>query len=69
MPAYKVSYKLRRDISPLSPREAEDVDPFDTRIVTSDAQRAISALVNDLKAEGVIGSKGDVKILEVKIVP
>lgn len=68
MAAYEVSYKFRDDIAGLSPTEAEAVTPAVDRVAASDATRAISGLINGLKAGSVIGSKSDIKVLEVKVV-
>lgn len=69
MPAYKVSYRLHRDTGDMNPREVSELEPRVARVVASDAQRAISSLVNDFKADSLIGSKADVKFLEVRMIP
>lgn len=53
----------------MTPREVSELHPRAARVVASDAQRAISSMVNDLKADGIIGSKADVKFLEVRMIP
>jgi hypothetical protein len=47
----------------------DEIRPRVARVVASDAQRAISSLVNDLKGDGIINSKADVKFLEVRVIP
>lgn len=69
MPAYGVSYRLHRDTGDMTPRMVDEIRPREARVVASDAQRAISSLVNDLKGDGIINSKADVKFLEVRVIP
>lgn len=69
MAAYHVSYRLRSETLNLTPREVEENPPRVTRIVASDAQRAISSVVNRLKEASVIASKSDIKFLEVRVAP
>ena len=69
MPAYRVSYRLRQDTCDMDSREVSELEPRVDRVVASDAQRAISSLVNDFKADGTISSKADVKFLEVRVIP
>lgn len=69
MPAYSVSYRLHRDTGDMTPRMVDEMVPRVARVVASDAQRAISSLVNGLKEDGIINSKADVKFLEVRIIP
>lgn len=69
MTAFSVSFRLRADAKEMTASEVESIEPYDVRVIASDAQRAISTLVNTLKANGDITSKADVKILEVKVVP
>lgn len=69
MPAYKVSYRLHRETGDMTPREVSELKPREERVVASDAQRAISSLVNDFKADGIINSKADIKFLEVRMIP
>lgn len=69
MTAFAVSFRLRADSKDMTASEAEQIEPYDVRVIASDAQRAISTLVNTLKANGDITSKADVKILEVRVVP
>ncbi|ATW58468.1 hypothetical protein SEA_ZION_68 [Corynebacterium phage Zion] len=69
MPAYSVSYRLHRETGDMTPREVIELEPRVERVVASDAQRAISSLVNDLKGDGIINSKADVKFLEVRMIP
>lgn len=65
---YLISYHLRSNIDGLSAKEAKEHQPLTSRVAASNATRAISSLVNDLKATGDINSKGDVIILEAKVV-
>lgn len=69
MPAYSVSYRLRQETGDMNSREVSELEPRVERVVASDAQRAISSLVNDFKGDGIINSKADVKFLEVRLVP
>ena len=69
MTAFAVTYRLRAETKDLSPSEAEALNTHCKRIVASDAQRAISSLVNQMKRDGEIITKTDVKVLEVKVIP
>lgn len=69
MAAYEVSYKYRDVLEGLTPREADLVAPEVRRVSSSNAQRAISSLTNDLKANGRVRSKGEIVIAEVRLVP
>lgn len=68
MAAYNVSWKLRDEIREYSASEKEEWSPNVDRVSASDAQRAISRVVNDLKSNGAIRSKADIIILEAKVV-
>lgn len=69
MRIYSLPYRLKQDKTGLTPREVDQIEPRHARVVATTAQRAISALTNDLKAQGAIGSKADVEIIEAKLVP
>lgn len=69
MAAYEVSYKYRDVLEGLTPKEADLVAPEVRRVSSSNAQRAISSLTNDLKANGRVRSKGEIVIVEVRLVP
>lgn len=69
MTAFAVSFRLRADSKDMTASEVENIEPYDVRVIAFDAQRAISTLVNTLKANGDITTKADVKILEVRVVP
>lgn len=69
MTAFAVSFRLRADSKGMTASEVENIEPYDVRVIAFDAQRAISTLVNTLKANGDITTKADVKILEVRVVP
>lgn len=67
MTVYTVSYKLREDFEALDARATAELPPLEFRVKAFDATRAISALINSLKANSVVSSKGEVVILEVKV--
>lgn len=69
MAAYEVSYKYRDVLEGLTQREADLVAPDVRRISSSNAQRAISSLTNELKDSCRIRSKGEIVIAEVRLVP
>lgn len=68
MAAYNVSYTLRNETESLTGADREEYQPNIRRVAASDAQRAISKLVNEMKTDGEIQTKSDVKILEAKVV-
>lgn len=68
MTCYEISFKYRRDIEGLSNAEKATVTPRRMRVQASNLTRAISSVVNELKAEGSIDGKADVIILEGKVV-
>lgn len=65
---YLITYRLRNDIADLSASEIGATDPKHRRTRASNATRAISAVVNDLKNAGEISGKADIVILEAKVV-
>lgn len=72
---YQVSYLLNSDLAVVdgatdSEKKANHrlYHVHDEFVLTSNATRAISAVVNLLKERGKINGKADVKILEVKLV-
>lgn len=69
MAAYEVSYKYRDVLEGLTSKEADLVAPEVRRVSSSNAQRAISSLTNELKDSGRIRSKGEIVIAEVRLVP
>lgn len=66
---YLVKYKRRKELETWKTQgiDGDLKPPTARRVKASDATRAISRLVNDLKASGDIYSKGDVKIIEVSV--
>lgn len=68
MAAYNVTYHFRNDLKNLGAAEAEEFVPRETRVSASDATRAQSKVVNQLVNVGEIDGKGDIKIVETKIV-
>lgn len=68
MTCYEISFKYRRDIEGLSNAEKATTKPRRMRVQASNLTRAISSVVNELKAEGIIDGKADVIILEGKVV-
>lgn len=66
--AYAVSYTLRSEEADKTPAEVATIEPTVVRVKASNATRAISAVVNQLKDEGVISGKGDAVIKEAKVV-
>ena len=69
MAAYEVSYKYRDVLEGLTAKESDLVAPEVRRVSSSNAQRAISSLTNELKGSGRIRSKGEIVIAEVRLVP
>ena len=63
---YAVSYKLRNN--DLSDKEFALIAPQIMRVRASNATRAISAAINQLKSAGHISSKAEVVILEARVV-
>ena len=70
MANYTVAYKLHKDKAEyeLSDKEFEVMEPTLRRVSASNATRAISSIVNDLKRDHTIGTKNDVVIVEAKVV-
>lgn len=68
MAAYNVSYTLRKETENLTGASREEHQPNIRRVAASDAQRAISKIVNEMKNDGEIQSKADIKVLEAKVV-
>lgn len=68
MAAYNVSYTLRKETENLTGASREEYQPNIRRVAASDAQRAISKIVNEMKNDGEIQSKADIKVLEAKVV-
>lgn len=64
---YNILFKLRKDLEGLSATESLELKPSVRRVKASNATRAISSVVNDLKAAGVITGKGDIVVLEAKV--
>lgn len=63
---YAISYKLRNN--DLSEKEFALLAPQVMRVRASNATRAISAAINQLKSAGRISSKAEVVILEARVV-
>lgn len=63
---YAVSFKVRQ--ADLSKADFDILEPEVARVRASNATRAISQVVNNLKAEGRIQGKADVVIVEAKVV-
>lgn len=63
---YAISYKLRNN--DLSDKEFALLAPQVMRVRASNATRAISAAINQLKSAGRISSKAEVVILEARVV-
>ncbi len=63
---YAISYKLRNN--ELSDKEFALLAPQVMRVRASNATRAISTAINQLKSAGHISSKAEVVILEARVV-
>ena len=63
---YVVSYKLRNN--ELSEREFALLNPQVMRVRASNATRAISTAINQLKSAGHISSKAEIVVLEARVV-
>ena len=63
---YAISYKLRN--SELSEREFALLAPQVMRVRASNATRAISTAINQLKSAGHISSKAEIVVLEARVV-
>ena len=63
---YAISYNLRN--SELSDKEFALLAPQVMRVRASNATRAISTAINQLKSAGHISSKAEVTILEARVV-
>lgn len=68
MANYLVRYNFRSDLKDLSNSDKALVKPEEARIGASSATRAISAVLNDLKAEGAISSRSEVIVAEAVVV-
>lgn len=66
MAAYLVQYHLRDNIRGLSQSEVEALWPTNIRVSATEVPRAISSVVNDLKANGTIVTKSDIKIVNCR---
>ena len=66
--AYAVSYTLRSEEADKTPAEVATIEPTVVRVKATNATRAISTVVNQLKNDGVISGKGDVIVKEAKVV-
>lgn len=66
MAAYLVQYHLRKDIRDLSPSEIESLWPTNARVSATEVPRAVSRVINDLKANGTIVTKSDIKIVNCR---
>lgn len=66
--AYAVSYTLRSAEAGKTPAEVATIEPTVVRVKASNATRAISAVVNQLKNDGTIDGKGEIIIKEAKVV-
>lgn len=63
---YAISYKLRNN--DLSDKEFALLAPQVMRVRASNATRAISTAINQLKAAGRISSKAEIVVLEARVV-
>lgn len=63
---YAISYKLRNN--ELSDREFALLAPQVMRVRASNATRAISTAINQLKSAGHISSKAEIVVLEARVV-
>lgn len=63
---YAISYKLRNN--DLSEKEFALLAPQVMRVRASNATRAISTAINQLKAAGHISSKAEIVVLEARVV-
>lgn len=63
---YAISYKLRNN--DLSEKEFALLAPQVMRVRASNATRAISTAINQLKAAGRISSKAEIVVLEARVV-
>lgn len=66
--AYAVSYTLRSAEADKSLAEVATIEPTVVRVKASNATRAISAVINQLKNDEIIKGKGDVIVKEAKVV-
>lgn len=66
MAAYLVQYHLRKHIRDLSPSEIDYLWPTNVRVSATEVPRAISSVINDLKANGTIVTKSDIKIVNCR---
>lgn len=64
---YNILYKFRSELDSLSNEEKITSRPKCRRVKASNATRAISAAINELKNAGEIQSKSEVVILEAKV--
>lgn len=63
---YAISYKLRNN--DLSDKEFALLAPQVMRVRASNATRAISTAINQLKSAGHISSKAEIVVLEARVV-
>lgn len=63
---YAISYKLRNN--DLSEKEFALLAPQVMRVRASNATRAISTAINQLKSAGHISSKAEIVVLEARVV-
>lgn len=68
MAAYNVSVLFTEVVKDLPASQREEVIPEVYRVSASNATRAQSKLINDLKSAGTISSKSEISILEAKVV-
>lgn len=66
--AYAVSYTLRSAEADKTPAEVATIEPTVVRVKATNATRAISTVINQLKNDGTINGKGDVIVKEAKVV-
>lgn len=66
--AYAVSYTLRSEEADKTPAEVATIEPTVVRVKATNATRAISTVINQLKNDGTINGKGDVIVKEAKVV-
>ncbi|MDD2326257.1 MAG: hypothetical protein PHW63_09705 [Alphaproteobacteria bacterium] len=68
MAAYNVAYKIRSTLASLPESAKVEQEPVVARVSASDATRAISQVINDLKNDGTLHSKSEIIVLEAKVV-
>ena len=65
--AYAVSYTLRSAEADKTPAEVATIEPTVVRVKASNATRAISAVVNQLKNDGTIDGKGEISSRKLRL--